>query len=101
MSGMSPKDMFLALLDSYFCDVSREEGLKDLASVAARDDKYNSEVTAAIDAGIAAAGDGDRAVLDFVRDQFLRFRRDDDAVREFLDEFRSDYLLYLDLYRSG
>jgi hypothetical protein len=98
---MNPKDMLLDLLESYFCDVSLEAGLKDLASVAAHDDKYNAEVSAAINAGIAAAGEGDRAVLDFVSDQFLRYRRGDDAVREFLDEFRSEYLRYLDLYRSG
>jgi hypothetical protein len=83
---------FIDLLGSYFADQTRDEGLAEIISVSSAHDAFHVEFMEALDAAIAAAAKGDRSVLDPVRERFLRYRRDDDAIRAFLDDFRSEYL---------
>jgi hypothetical protein len=102
MAGTDPKQTFLDLLVPYFGDQTREVGLAEIVSVSARSSEFHAEILAALQAAIAAAAQGERAVLDAVRNRFLRYRRDDDAVREFLDELRSEYLrLYAEAIRGS
>ena len=83
---------FIDLLDSYFGDQTRDEGLSEIVSVSRRNAAFHADVVAAINAAIAASANCDAAILDAVRDRFLRFRRDDDAVREFLAELHKEYM---------
>ena len=80
------------LLDSYFGDQTLDEGLSEIVSVSAQNIIFHSEILDALDSAIAAAEQGDASVLDPVRDHFLRYRRDDEAVRKFMGELRTEYL---------
>jgi hypothetical protein len=91
MAETSPKQAFLDVLGSYFGDQTRDEGLAEIMSVSSRHENFHQEIVAAFKAAIDAAAHGDRAVLDAVRDRFLRERRDDSAAQEFLREMYAEY----------
>lgn len=83
---------FLDVLSTYFADQSRDVGLSEIVSVSSRNPDFHGEMLATIDAAVAAADREEATILDTVRHRFLRMRRDDDAVREFLRDLRDQYL---------
>lgn len=89
------RSALLNLLTAYFGDASTEEGVRGLVFVTRTNPDSHRDYTAALEAGLAAARQGDPELVTGMRRNFTPFLRDaaeaEQLLAEILDAYRAAY----------